>query len=324
MSKISDESFEYTLLDDETRSLVWQRASEIKNLMRLTAENIINIGKKLTEVKEQLRHGSFQRWLRTEFEWSEQTARQFMQVYRWAETLENKNFVFSQLATSALYLLAAPSTPSAAREEVMSLVDAGEKVTYTDAKTIVNHYKKLTTTDEKQIEKIIDIEARSEEDNSSQIEFAFNRLYRLETANSGYLIRLYRADELETITNLNVGKTVKIKVGRRKGQTAKIVEILTDLQSTETDSEEVPMLPASHETQASNITVRTVNKSDLYEGRIQGETGKQLLLSYGKVCLAVEGKAKVLSAFIEQLQTNSAFVEETFERVQYWQQTPES
>lgn len=73
-------------MDIQTRAIVRRRAIEIKNLMRLTTENIIHIGKKLTEVKMTLGHSSFQNWLRGEFEWSEQTARQFMQVYRWSET----------------------------------------------------------------------------------------------------------------------------------------------------------------------------------------------------------------------------------------------
>jgi hypothetical protein len=105
-----------------------KKTQEIKDLMRLTAENIISIGQKLIEVKEQLGHGSFQNWLKTEFEWSEQTARQFMQVYRWSETIKNKNFVFSQLGTSALYLLAAPSTPPEARQEILNLVERGKKL----------------------------------------------------------------------------------------------------------------------------------------------------------------------------------------------------
>ena len=65
-----DLNISFSMTRPET--IVWQRTSEIKSLMRLTAENIIGIGQKLTEVKEELEHGTFQSWLRTEFEWSEQ------------------------------------------------------------------------------------------------------------------------------------------------------------------------------------------------------------------------------------------------------------
>ena len=33
------------------------------------AQDIIDIGQKLTEVKQQLGHGNFRNWLTTEFEW---------------------------------------------------------------------------------------------------------------------------------------------------------------------------------------------------------------------------------------------------------------
>ena len=64
----------YTSLDAETRIVVQQRTSEIKTLMRRTAQDIVEIGQKLIEVKAQLGHGLFSAWLRIEFEWSRGTA----------------------------------------------------------------------------------------------------------------------------------------------------------------------------------------------------------------------------------------------------------
>lgn len=301
MGLIPEESFKYTHLDDRTRTIIWQRTSEIKELMRLTAENIISIGQKLTEVKEQLGHGSFQNWLRTEFEWSEQTARQFMQVYRWSEAIENKNFVFSQLATSALYLLAAPSTPPEAREEVLSLVNRGEKVTYTRAKSIVNGCKKLPLSiEEEQQERTIDITAQSEiilpSDSSSQ------QLFRLETSELGSIVRLYQADEIEKITDLNIGAVVKIKVGRWQGQTATIAEILWEQELVSSDN------------QQSDITVRTIEKADFSNQEKLSEMGQHLIICYGNTCLAVDGNPQILTAFTAQLQNNRTFVQEIFER----------
>lgn len=65
MELIREENFEYSYLDNETGTIVRQRPLEIEDLMRLTAENITNIGQKLTEVKEKLDRGSFQNWLRS-------------------------------------------------------------------------------------------------------------------------------------------------------------------------------------------------------------------------------------------------------------------
>lgn len=313
-------SFEYKLLSDKTRTIVWQRTSEIKSLMRLTAENIISIGQKLTEVKEQLEHGTFQSWLRTEFEWSEQTARQFMQVYRWSRTLENKNFVFSQLGTSALYLLAAPSTPPEARKEILDLVEIGEKVTYTRTKTIVDRHKNLTSTGEADI---VDVTVDEVEEVNFQqnvlediveetAKNASNQLFRLENESIGCIVRLYRADELESTTELHIGATVTIKVGRWRDRTANIIEVLNDVQSSTASSKKQPMLPPS-ELEANTMRVCAIDRTDVFD-RKKIDLNESLIVSYGRVNLAITGRVEKLQAFTQQIQTNAAFVEEVFER----------
>lgn len=304
------QSFEYTLLNEETKIIIEKRTLEIKNLMRLTAENIIDIGQKLTEVKEQLEHGTFQIWLRTEFEWSEQTARQFMQVYRWSETIENKNFVFSQLGTSALYLLAAPSTPPEARQEILNLVEIGEKITYTRAKVVVDRHKQtaLVPVQEKQ-DKVKDIKIlNTMAKTDSTLKPSLNQLFRLETEDLGCIVRLYQADELESTTELTVGATVKIKVGHRQGQIAKITAIMTDSQLSEVESAKTKA-SSFRKSQTSNIIIRTIDEVEaLHEN-------EHLIVSYGNVFLTAEGNPDILSAFIKQLQTNTMFVKHIFEQV---------
>ena len=60
----------YASLDVEARIVVQQRTSEIKTLMRRTAQDIFDIGQKLIEVKAQLDHGLFGVWLQAEFGWN--------------------------------------------------------------------------------------------------------------------------------------------------------------------------------------------------------------------------------------------------------------
>ena len=288
-------SFKYEHLDEKTQTIIWQRTSEIRELMRLTAENIISIGQKLTEVKEKLGHGNFQNWLRSEFEWSEQTARQFMQVYRWSKTIKNKNFVFSQLATSALYLLAAPSTPPAARDEVLTLIDEGEKISYSCVKTIVNRHKK-TLSIESEVE-TIDIQIEPE---SAAIE----PLFRLKTSESGHIVRLYRADEIKKITDLTVGSTVKIEVGRWSGRTATIAEVLNEQQSD-----------TSHHQQRTSITENDFSIHPLETNSSEEELlQRHLVIKYGDVRLAIKGDRTLLTAFTTQIQNQIDFVAEIFER----------
>ena len=132
------QSFDYDALDSETRIVVQQRTIEIKSLIRQTAQGIVDIGQKLIEVKQQLGHGNFMNWLKSEFNWSISTAARFMQV---SEQFKFVNLVNLEIAASALYLLAARSTPVLAREEAIERATQGEAISYTKAKAIVTQRK---------------------------------------------------------------------------------------------------------------------------------------------------------------------------------------
>jgi hypothetical protein len=132
------QDFDYKILDPKAQIIVKQKTAEIKGLIRQTAQDIIKVGQKLTEVKQQLKHGEFRNWLRTEFNWSISSATKFMQV---SEQFKNVNFTHFNFATSALYILAAPSTPENAREYAIELASRGENITYSLAKLIVKHHK---------------------------------------------------------------------------------------------------------------------------------------------------------------------------------------
>ena len=132
------EGFDYGALDMETRVVVQQRTGEIRSLVRRSAQDIIDIGLKLGEVKQRLGHGGFGKWLEAEFEWSERTARQFMQV---GERFKSANFADLNVAPSALYLLAASSTPDEAVEEALERAAGGERITHAAAKGIVEAHR---------------------------------------------------------------------------------------------------------------------------------------------------------------------------------------
>jgi hypothetical protein len=139
ISKVN--SFEYAALNNKARNVVQQRTSEIKSLMRRTVQNIIEIGEKLIEVKHRLEHGHFGNWLKAEFDWDERTARRFMSV---SQAFKSDNLTDLPITASALYVLAAPSSPEEARIKALELAKKGEKITYSQAKNLVSGYKKLT------------------------------------------------------------------------------------------------------------------------------------------------------------------------------------
>lgn len=71
-------------MDQEIISLSERRqlATEINMLKQLTAQNIIEIGKRLIRAKEGMDHGEFGQWLYKKVDFSERTANNFMRVAR--------------------------------------------------------------------------------------------------------------------------------------------------------------------------------------------------------------------------------------------------
>lgn len=129
-------AFDYNALDADTSILVRQRTDEIRGLMKRAAQDIIDIGQKLIEVRDLLRHnkaGGFDGWLRAEFDWDGRTAYRFINV---ATNFDNLSGL--SIAPSALYLLAAPSTPEAARIEALSIPGP---ITYGQAQEMAARHK---------------------------------------------------------------------------------------------------------------------------------------------------------------------------------------
>ena len=73
-------NFNYGNLEPKDFDFIQQKTGEIKSLIRLSTQTIIEIGCKLIEVKAKLKHGQFGDWLKLEFDWSEPTAQRFMRV----------------------------------------------------------------------------------------------------------------------------------------------------------------------------------------------------------------------------------------------------
>lgn len=101
--------FDYATLDCETRIVVQQRTGEIKEKIHNVAQLAWEIGQKLADVRGRLRPRQFTFWLQTEFQWSRSTAYNYIKVFESFPICPN--FGQIDIATSALILLAAPSTP---------------------------------------------------------------------------------------------------------------------------------------------------------------------------------------------------------------------
>jgi hypothetical protein len=100
-------------------------AEQIRRLGKRAFEDIVEIGRLLVEAKGLLPHGNWLPWLAKEFGWSPDTALNFTRIH---ELAKNRNFRNLNLPLSGAYLLAAPSTPEAVRDEIARRVDAGETI----------------------------------------------------------------------------------------------------------------------------------------------------------------------------------------------------
>ncbi len=130
-------AFDYESLDLEVRIVVQQRTSEIRERLRRTAQDIVEVGQRMIEVKDRLPHGQFGPWLGAEFGMSEGHARKMMQVYR----AFGQNDHYDRFASTALYLLAAPGTPEEARIEAIEAASIGESISAKQAEEIVAKHK---------------------------------------------------------------------------------------------------------------------------------------------------------------------------------------
>jgi len=132
-------STDLALSEKQIAYVLAQHAEAIRAAGRRTVENVIEIGRRLTEARELCDHGEWLAWLKEEFSWSRQTADNLINVYEASKSL---NFSNLDLPVSSLYLLARPSTPEAARQEVFDKAESGEPVSYRRTQDIVAKHKK--------------------------------------------------------------------------------------------------------------------------------------------------------------------------------------
>ena len=133
-NKIEVLSFDYSFLVEEDLFFVRDRTRKIKQLRRRATQDIIDIGTYLIEVKDKLKHGQFEKWIKAEFEWSGTTAKRFMAV---ASTFKSTSLVdLENIVNTALYVLASPTTPQEAVEEAISRAKEGETISEQKAKEV--------------------------------------------------------------------------------------------------------------------------------------------------------------------------------------------
>ena len=131
MSELIQTYFDYAALPVAVALKAQLAANSIKLRLKRTVEDIIEIGRELTAVKDELPHGQFLPWIEAEFEMSERTAYNFMDV---AGKFGDKVATVASFSSKVLYALSAPSTPDAVIDKAVAKAESGDKVTVADVK----------------------------------------------------------------------------------------------------------------------------------------------------------------------------------------------
>lgn len=111
--------------------------AEILILKDQTAQNIIEIGKRLIKVKENLEHGEFTKWLEERIDISHRTANNFMKV---AKTFSNSQSI-ANLGSTKLFLLAGLDEED--RQELIQENNV-EDMTTRELEQVVREKKEIT------------------------------------------------------------------------------------------------------------------------------------------------------------------------------------
>ena len=123
--------FDYRALEPAIADKLRQVATRVR---RRNSDFIIETGRDLLQAKDDLDHGQWGVWLRTECQLKERTAQRMMNVAAWAE---GKSDTVTDLPPGILYRLSARSTPPELVDAVLSRVGNGERVSPTAVKEML-------------------------------------------------------------------------------------------------------------------------------------------------------------------------------------------
>jgi hypothetical protein len=130
------------LVPEKTGEPITRYTAQFKECMRRGAQAYVQAGTILLDVKAHLPHGEWERWVREELGISASLAVKLMQV---ARRFKSVTFTDLPVDPSALYLLAAPTTPEAVVREALDVASRGKGLSHREAKRLVNQHRGVLT-----------------------------------------------------------------------------------------------------------------------------------------------------------------------------------
>jgi hypothetical protein len=139
VNDVARDEFDYGQLAGADREAVREHATEIRRLARTSGAAILEIGRRLTEVKARLPHGLWYAWLQSEFAWSERSASRFMKVHAIfkSDSVADLSEVLDRLTASSVYMIASSRIPERARREVYDRLESGEELSPRQVEAII-------------------------------------------------------------------------------------------------------------------------------------------------------------------------------------------
>lgn len=143
-SQLQSLHYDYNQIDALHRDVVIEAAIDIHGHASKARDSIIAIGERLLQVKNLLSHGQFQDWVEKEFSIERRMAQNYMSVairFGNNKRFGNKSEIISLFSPTAMYLLAAPSTPIEAVEAAIAeSEEIGQRLKVKRIKEIVAEY----------------------------------------------------------------------------------------------------------------------------------------------------------------------------------------
>jgi hypothetical protein len=133
--------FDWSLLEPAKRESLEEATAEIRRRIRRSAEDVLEIGRLLRHVKDDLPRGMWGGWLRVSFDWSERTAQRFIQTSSVFDALSAVRTPTEMFEPTAMYLIAAGTTPEQVRWDMVDRANAGEYVTAAVVRAAVDEYR---------------------------------------------------------------------------------------------------------------------------------------------------------------------------------------
>jgi len=117
-----------TVARDRADPVLAEHAREIRRLGKRAKADLIEMGRRLADAKIRAGHGYWLTWLDEEFGWSAKTAERLISLYEFsrAEIFDFDKMSNLELPVSALYLLAASSTPAEIQTDIVERARSGE------------------------------------------------------------------------------------------------------------------------------------------------------------------------------------------------------